>query len=155
MNFSFLMLKGVQSDLLVFLKMFLKIVHSSMFQFYFSSYFNPLLYLRGDFKVNPGPNRKPNKTLLICLWKLNSTSAHKFAKFHVLKAYVTVHKFNIICLSKTYLHSNTPFDNYLQLLVILIQNLDIGITKTLILLKGFQLKIQCLNLDNKETHAYS
>ena len=39
------------------------------------------------------------------------------------------------------------FHTYLQLLVIIIQNLDIGIAKTLILLRGFQLKTQRLNLD--------
>ena len=34
-----------------------------------------------------------------------------FAKLHLLKAYVTVHKFFIICLSETYLDSSIPIDD--------------------------------------------
>ena len=34
-----------------------------------------------------------------------------FANFHLLKVYLTVHKFDIICLSEIYLDSSTPFDD--------------------------------------------
>ena len=40
-----------------------------------------------------------------------SGDAQNFAKLHVLKAYVTVHKFSIICLCETYLDSSIPFDD--------------------------------------------
>ena len=35
-----------------------------------------------------------------------SICAHNFAKLHLLRAYVSVHKFDIICLSETYLDSS-------------------------------------------------
>ena len=45
-------------------------------------------------------------------------SAQNFAKLHILKAYVTNHKFNIIWLSETYLDSSIPFaDNNLEISV--------------------------------------
>ena len=47
----------------------------------------------------------------ICHWNLNSISAHNFAKVQLLKAYLAVHKFDIVCLSETYLNSSFPFDD--------------------------------------------
>ena len=61
-------------------------------------FFSLLVSPSGGVEVNPGPNRKPNGALSICHWNLNSISAHNFAKLYLLKAYVTVHKFDIICL---------------------------------------------------------
>ena len=40
-----------------------------------------------------------------------SISAHNFAKVKLLKAYLAVHKFDIVCLSETYLNSSFPFDD--------------------------------------------
>ena len=77
------------------------------FDFFFQS---PSILSR-DAEVNPGHNCKPNKALTICHWNLNSRSTHNFAKLHLLKAYVTVHKFDTICFSETYLHSTIPIDN--------------------------------------------
>ena len=37
--------------------------------------------------------------------------AHNYSKVSLLKAYPIVHKFDIVCLSETYLHSNTALDN--------------------------------------------
>ena len=76
-----------------------------------SFFFNILVSLSGHVEVNPGPIRKPNEALSICHWNLNSISADNFAKLHLLKAYVTVHKFDIIYLSETYLDSSIPFDD--------------------------------------------
>ena len=44
----------------------------------------------------------------ICQWNLNSITAHNFAKLSLLTAYNLVHSFDIICLSETYLNSETP-----------------------------------------------
>ena len=77
----------------------------------FVFFFSLLVSLSGDAEVNPGPNRKPNEVISICHWNLSSISAHNLAKLHILKAYVTVHKFDIICLSETYLDSSIPFDD--------------------------------------------
>ena len=41
------------------------------------------------------------RCLSICNWKLNGICAHNFTKLHPLRVYVSVHKFDIICLSET------------------------------------------------------
>ena len=38
-------------------------------------------------------------------------STHNYAKVFLLKAYVSIHKFDIICISKTYLDSSTASDD--------------------------------------------
>ena len=59
--------------------------------------------LSGDVELNPGPNLKAVQTLSVCRWNLNSICAHNFTKLSLLRAYVSVHKFDIICLLETYL----------------------------------------------------
>ena len=65
----------------------------------------------GDVKVNPGPRTKASNTFSVRHWNLNSISAHNYSKVSLLKAYLTVHKFDIICLSETYLDRNIASDN--------------------------------------------
>ena len=65
-----------------------------------------MITLSGDVELNPGPKRKATQTLSICHWNLNSICAHNFAKLSLLRAYVSIHKFDIICLSETYLDSS-------------------------------------------------
>ena len=65
-----------------------------------------LITLSGNVELNPGPKRKAAQTFSICHWNLNSICAHNFAKLSLLRAYVNVHKFDIICLSETYLDSS-------------------------------------------------
>ena len=66
-----------------------------------------LITLSGDVEINPEPKRKTAQTLSICHWNLSSIYAHNFAKLSLLRAYVSVHKFDIICLSETYLDCST------------------------------------------------
>ena len=42
---------------------------------------------------------------------MNNISAHNFAKLQLLKAYLAVYKFDIVCLSETYLNSIFLFDD--------------------------------------------
>ena len=65
-----------------------------------------MITLSGDVELNPGPKHNAVQTFSICHWNLNSICAHNFAKLSLLKAYVSVHKFDIICLSETYLDSS-------------------------------------------------
>ena len=75
-----------------------------------------LLLLCGDVEINPGPKQNTAKKITICHWNLNSIAAHNFAKLVLLKAYNSVHKFDIICLSETYLDSNIlPDDSNLKI----------------------------------------
>ena len=71
---------------------------------FFISLFSRKLFLSGDIETNPGSNRNLNNHFTICHWNLNSISAHNF-----VKAYLAVHKFDIVCLSETYLNSGFPF----------------------------------------------
>ena len=65
-----------------------------------------LLLLRDDGELNPGPSQNTAKKLSICHWNLNSIAAHNFANLVLLKAFNSIHKFDIICLPETYLDSS-------------------------------------------------
>lgn len=71
-----------------------------------------LIILDGDIELNPGPyvNNKSKTGISFCHWNLNSLMAHDFEKMHLLKAYNSVHKFDFIFLSETYLNSTVPLD---------------------------------------------
>ena len=47
----------------------------------------------------------------ICHWNLNSISAHSFTKLSLLRAYISINKIDIICLSETYLDLSISSDN--------------------------------------------
>ena len=70
-----------------------------------------LILLIGDVELNPGPKRASTSNASICHWNLNSISAHNYTKLFLLKAYIAIHKFDIICLSETYLGSSTTSDD--------------------------------------------
>ena len=42
---------------------------------------------------------------------INSVSAHNFGKVPLLRIYIAIHKFDIICISETFLNSDTAFDD--------------------------------------------
>ena len=65
-----------------------------------------LLLLCGDVELNPRPNQNTAKEPSICHWNLNSIAAHNFAKLVLFKAFNSIHKFDIICLSEIYLDSS-------------------------------------------------
>ena len=67
--------------------------------------------LCGDVEINPGPKTISQQGFSICHWNLNSIIAHNFAKIFLFKAYVAIHKFDIIRLSETYLGSSIPTNN--------------------------------------------
>ena len=70
-----------------------------------------LLTLSRDIELNPGPKRRASQTLSIFHWNLNRICAHNFAKLSTLRAYLSVHKCDIICLSETYLDSSIDDEN--------------------------------------------
>ena len=76
----------------------------------------PLLYsllilLGADTELNPGPKRVSTSNISICHWNLNSISAHNYIILSLLKAYIAIHKFDIICVSETHLDSSTSSDD--------------------------------------------
>ena len=70
-----------------------------------------LLICSGDIETNPGPKSKSCQSFSICHWNLNSISAHNFTKLSLLQAYNSVHNYDIICLSETYLNSSVSCDD--------------------------------------------
>ena len=69
-----------------------------------------MILLSGDVEINPGPRRNTDETFSICHWNLNSLLACNYNKF-LLRAYIAVHKFDVICLSETYLDSTVASDD--------------------------------------------
>ena len=74
-------------------------------------FYSILITLSGDVETNPGPKRNSTETFSFCHWNLNSISSHNYVKISLLEAYITVHKFDIICLSETCLDSSTRPDD--------------------------------------------
>ena len=75
-----------------------------------------IVLLSGNVEINPGPKHIPETSLSICHWNLSSISDHNYVKLSLFRAYLAFHKFNIICLFKTYLNSsNSPDDETLQI----------------------------------------
>ena len=48
-------------------------------------------------------------------WNVNSVSVHNFSKVSLLRAYTSIHKFDVICISETFLNSDTAFDDNLKI----------------------------------------
>ena len=87
-----------------------------LFNHYFESayiFLFALLYLfvllqrHGDIELNPGPKKLKNKSLSVFHWSLNSLTAHNFSRLTKLKAYISMYKYDFICLSETFLDSET------------------------------------------------
>ena len=74
-------------------------------------YFFLLLELSGDVEFNPGPKPDSSQSFSICHWNLNSMSAHNYSKISLLTAYISIHVFDIVCLSETYLTSTTDIND--------------------------------------------
>ena len=67
-----------------------------------------------DVEPNPGPRKQKPNYLSVCPWNLNSLTAHNFSKLAQLQAYNSIYKYELICLSETYLDSSTP-DNLFEI----------------------------------------
>ena len=70
-----------------------------------------LISLIGDVQFNPGPKDKSRNVFSICHWNLNSTAAHSYAKISLLEAYISAQKFDVVCISETYLDTSTAYDS--------------------------------------------
>ena len=68
-----------------------------------------LILLSGDVESNPGPNNK--QTLSVFHWNLNSISVYNFIKLSSIQALNSIHKFDLLCISETYLDSSISSDN--------------------------------------------
>ena len=60
-----------------------------------------IIRLSGDIEENPGPRCNSNQSFSICHWNLN------YLKIFLLRAYISLHNFDVVCISETYLDSTT------------------------------------------------
>ena len=73
--------------------------------------------ISGNIKINPGPKPSSCNKSSICHWNLNNISTHNFIKLSILRAYISIHNFDILCLSETNLGSTiSSNDNNLIIL---------------------------------------
>ena len=82
-----------------------------IFEIVFAWLCSLLVMLSGDVEVNPGLKKKDKDCLSICHWNFNSISASGYSKLFLLNSFNSLHKFDIICLSETYLDFNTPLND--------------------------------------------
>ena len=64
--------------------------------------------LSNDIEKNPGLRPSFSQIFSISHRNLNSVTAHSYVKSSVLKAYLSIHKFYIVCLSETNLDPSVP-----------------------------------------------
>ena len=57
------------------------------------------IILSDDVETNPEPQSKRCQELSVCHWNLNSIATHSFIKVSLLKTYITIYNYNVICLS--------------------------------------------------------
>ena len=60
----------------------------------------------GDKATNPGPGPGYSNNFYFCYCNLNSIAALNFIKMSLLQLYNSIHRFDIICLSETYLDNS-------------------------------------------------
>ena len=77
---------------------------------FYSLFYQILLLLHGDVETNPGPNKK-YKPFTCRHWNVNSLTAHNMVKLSSIAAYNTIHKYDFICISETYLDSSVHADD--------------------------------------------
>ena len=79
---------------------------------FFNTFFNFSLLIRcGDIETNPGPNNLLGQSFSVCQWNLNGIAAHNYVKLSMLEAYNAVYKYDVICLSETFLDSSHSNDD--------------------------------------------
>ena len=65
-----------------------------------------VLLKSGHIEINPGP-KKPS-AIKFCHWNLNELAVHNFVKVPSIKAFITAHSIDIVCLSEVVLDSTIP-----------------------------------------------
>ena len=71
-----------------------------------------LLVLSGDIETFPDPEPGHSNSFFFCHQSLNGIADHNFLKMFLVRAYNAIHRFNVICLSETYLESSYHTDDH-------------------------------------------
>ena len=69
-----------------------------------------ILLTHDDVETSPGP-KKSHSYFSVCQWIVNSLTTNNMLKVSLLEAYNTVHKYDFICVSKTYFDSSVESDD--------------------------------------------
>ena len=69
-------------------------------------FFKLHINLSGDIELNSGPKSNSYENFSVCHRNLNSIPDHNFSKVLILNAYTSLHSFEILCLSETYLDAS-------------------------------------------------
>ena len=78
----------------------------------FSLYLYSLCIIQNvNIELNPSTKSSFLSVLPICPWNLNCSVAHSFSKVNTIQAYNSIHSFDIICLSETFLDSTIGLDH--------------------------------------------
>ena len=64
---------------------------------------------RPDTETNPGPRK--SYPINFCHWSLNGLAVHNFIKAPLIKAFISTHNLNILCLSETFLDSRMDLND--------------------------------------------
>ena len=67
--------------------------------------------IRGDIEETIDPKYTSNQSFFICNWNLNIITARNYLKISLLRAYISLHNFNLVCITETYLDSTTVRDD--------------------------------------------
>ena len=79
--------------------------------FFLITFLALLLILSNDVELNPGSKKDNSKrNFSIAQWNLNNVAAQDFIKLSQLEAYNSMHSYDFICLSQTWLDSTTSID---------------------------------------------
>ena len=70
-----------------------------------------MIHLSGGIEKSLGHKKAFSQTFSIGHWNLNSLVAPNFTKVGLLKAYLSVQRFDIFCISETYLNSSITEDD--------------------------------------------
>ena len=80
------------------------------------AWFVTIILPPGDIEINLGPKSSSRECFSICYWNLSSISAKSYTKVSLLTVYNFIHNFDIICISETFLNSETaPNDSNLEI----------------------------------------
>ena len=80
--------------------------------FFLIMFVSLLLILSYDVELNPGPKKDSSRhKFSIAHWNLNSIATQNFVKLSQLEAYNTMHSYDLICLSETWLDYTTSINS--------------------------------------------
>ena len=70
-----------------------------------------MVHFSSDIEKNQVSKKGFSQTLFVGHWNFNNLFVHNFTKVALLKVYLSLQKFDIFCISETYLNSSATVDD--------------------------------------------